>query len=265
MSARSTVLDRFGRWLDAEEDGRSLAVFRKVFAGLWLLYDTIDLAWGTTERSLNWFPHPRDSRLVGLQIVLAVSGLMLVLGKHVWIFGWTAAVARATEALGFFPLNDFYFVSVVYLLLAHSTGGPFGSGRRPRWVRDVLLAELAWIYLATAILKLNPDWLSGGHLFVRTQYLVRSDGWPYPAPIERGLSSIRVDAVLARVGVVLELGLAGVLIARRPYALGVILAIAIHAVGAVMTNVWFFSASMIAGVVLLLPHTSVSRRLPTRA
>jgi hypothetical protein len=252
--AGAGLLARVARWMDAEDDDTRLALFRQAFAGLWLLYDAIDLAWGTTERSLSWFPHARDPRLVVVQIVLLVSGLMLVAGKRIWLFGVLAAAARTTEAVSFFPLNDFYFGSVVYLLLAHSAGGPFAGGRRAKWVRDALLYEFAWVYLATGLLKLNPDWLSGGHLFVRTQYLVRSQWWPFPAPVERAFQSMAVDSALARLGATLEIALAGVLLARRPYWLGVALALAIHVAGAAMTNVWFFSASMIVGVTLLLPR-----------
>jgi hypothetical protein len=245
--------------MDVEDDDARLARFRQAFAGLWLLYDTIDLAWGTTERSLSWFPHARDPRLVVVQIVLLVCGVMLVAGKRIWLFGVLAAAARTTEAVAFFSLNDFYFGSVVYALLAHSTGGPFASGRRPKWVRDALLYEFAWVYLTTGLLKLNPDWLSGGHIFVRTQYLVRSQGWPFPEPIERALSSLTVDRALARLGATLEIALAGILVARRPYWLAVAMAVAIHAGGAALTNVWFFSATMIIGVALLLPRSPVQR------
>jgi hypothetical protein len=251
---RLGVLGRVARWMDTEDDDTGLAAFRRAFAGLWLLYDAIDLAWGTTERSLSWFPHARDPWLVVVQIVLLVCGAMLVAGKRIWLFGVLAAAARTTEALTFFPLNDFYFGSVVYALLAHSEGGPFASGRRPKWVRATLLYEFAWVYLTTGLLKLNPDWLSGGHIFVRTQYLVRSQGWPFPEPIERALSSLTVDRALARLGATLEIALAGILVARRPYWVAVAMAVAIHAGGAALTNVWFFSATMIIGVALLLPR-----------
>ncbi|HXX67100.1 MAG TPA: hypothetical protein VEK07_07960 [Polyangiaceae bacterium] len=265
----SIARDRFARWIGARSDGRPLAAFRRAFAAIWLAYDAVDVVWGMTERSRGWFPHPRDGRLVLLQLALVASGTMLVLGKRIWTFGLTAAVARGLEALFFFPLNDFYYGSVMYLLVAHSDGGPCAAHgrlqeppderRAPKWVHDVLLLEMAWIYLATATLKLSPDWLGGGHLFVRTQYLALGLGWPYPAFVAHALGNLAVDAALAKVAVGLELALATVLVARGPYWLGVTLAVTIHAVGALLTNVWFFSASMIAGVVFLLP------RPPSRA
>jgi hypothetical protein len=241
-------------WVDAEDDGRSLAAFRSTFAAIWILYDVLDLALGATERSLAWFPHPRDPGLVVVQIVLIATGAMLLWGRGVWAFGMTAAAARALEAWIYFPLNDFFLGSVLLVLLAHSTGGPFRDSRRPRWVTDALLAQLGFIYLATGILKANPDWLGGGHLFVRTQYLFASQRWPYPAWLESLLAVRGFDALLAKVAIVLEVALGCVLWARRPYWLGVALVLAIHLFGAAMTNVWFLSATMVAGVVLLLPR-----------
>lgn len=277
----SIATERFILWIHARGDGRGVAAFRRVFGGIWLVYDFFDLTWGLTERSRSWFPHLRESHLVWLQLVLIASGAMLVLGKRVWIFGMIAAAARSIEAIFFFPLNDFYFGSVMYLLLAHSEGGPFSSREQapseehrtepvaperpvegPKWVHDLLLLELAWIYFATATLKLNPDWLGGGHLFVRAQYLSLGHGWPYPACVAQALGHLAVDAALAKIGVFLEFALAATLFARGPYWLGVGLAVTIHTVGALLTNVWFFSASMIAGVVLLLPHP---RRNPSTA
>jgi hypothetical protein len=220
-------------------------------------YDVVDLVWGMTERSRIWFPHERDGGLVTLQVILVISGVLLALGRSIWIFGVVAATARTLEAFWYFPLNDFFFASIVTLILAHSNGGPFQSGRRPRWVRDVLLVQFGWIYLATGILKLNPDWLDGGQLFVRSQYLWNGQDWPYPAFVERALSSVAVDARLSQIGALGEIGLGAVLFARRPYWVAAILVAAIHGFGALVTNVWFFSASMAAAVLILLPRARV--------
>ncbi|HTB76110.1 MAG TPA: HTTM domain-containing protein [Polyangiaceae bacterium] len=261
MSAASIALERFERWLASEDDGPAVAIFRSVFASIWVVYDVIDLGWGMTERSRVWFPHDRSAGLMALQCVLIVSGATLALGRHVWISGMIGAVARTAQALIFFSLNDFFFASVVYLLLAHSDGGPFASepARRPRWVRDALIAQLGWIYLATGVLKLNPDWLDGGQLFVRTQYLVTSHGWPYPAALTRAMTSLAFDSTLSKIGAASEIALGVAMLARGPYWLAVALAVAIHAFGALVTNVWFFPASMAAGVVLLLPRARTAR------
>jgi|CZKU01.1.fsa_nt_gi hypothetical protein len=254
MSSASTALDRAPQWLDAQDTGNALVTFRRVLAAIWVVYDVVDLAWGMTERSRIWFPHDRSVELLVLQAVLVVSGVMLVVGRFVWIFGMIAALARGVEAFEFFALNDFFFASVFYLILAHSDGGPFQRGTRPTWVRHVLLAELGWIYVATGLLKLNPDWLDGGQLFVRSQYLWNGQNWPYPAIVERALSSVAVDARLSQAGAASEIALGVVLFARRPYWLAAALVLGIHAFGAFVTNVWFFSASMVAGVLILLPR-----------
>jgi hypothetical protein len=269
MSAASTAAERFERWLDAEDDAPAVATFRRVFAAIWAIYDVIDLAGGMTERARVWFPHERSSGLVALQLVLIASGAMLMLGRHVWAAGMVAAIARGAEAFVFFPLNDFFFASVVCLFLAHSEGGPFadvaaragGSRRsRPKWVRDALIVQLGWIYLATGVLKLNPDWLDGGQIFVRTQYLATSHGWPYPEALSRAFGSLAFDATLSKVGAASEIALGLLMFARGPYWVAAALAVAIHAFGAVVTNVWFFPASMLAGVVLLLPRSPRRQR-----
>jgi hypothetical protein len=254
MSTRSTALDELAQWIASDDPYGGVAAFRRAFAAIWLTYDAFDVVCGATERSALWLPHPRSAGLVAVQLVLVAAGVALVCGWRVWIAGMTAAAARGVEALSFFPLNDFYFASVVYLLLAHGEGGPFARDRSPRWVRDALLLEMAWVYAATATLKLSPDWLDGGHLYVRTQYLAHASAWPYPAPLARALASTKVDAVLATVGILGEFTLAVVVLARRPYWLGVALAVGIHGFGTLATNVWFFSASMVAAVALLVPR-----------
>jgi hypothetical protein len=260
MNTRSSALDRLAAWVGAVDPAGGVGSFRRAFAAIWLVYDTFDLAAGATDRCSLWLPHPPSAGLAVVQGVLVASGLALFFGRYVWAAGIIAAAARTTEALAFFPLNDFYFGSIVYLLLAHSEGGPFGGPASPRWVRDVLLFELAWVYAATAVLKLSPDWLGGGHLFVRTQYLAGGSHWPYPAPLARALSSLGTDAVLAKVAAVGELALGGVVLARRPYWLALALAVGIHSFGTLMTNVWFFSATMIAAVALLIPRPAGRRR-----
>jgi len=246
-------------WLDREDPDGAVARFRRIFAGIWLAYDLIDLALGATEHGRNWFPHPREPGLVAIQIALVVCGVQLVRQRRVYAFGLAAAALRLVEGLAFFKLNDFYFYAITMLLLAHGDGGPFEEGKRPVWVRHALLVELGWIYFATALMKANPDWLSGGHLYVRTEYLSRALGWPYPPPLRHAFQSLAVDSVLAHLAIGAELVLALVLWARRPYWLGVFLVVGIHTFGTIVTNVWFFSASTITAVVVLLPRSGRRR------
>ncbi len=252
--APEPLAGRFARWLDSQDDGVAVAMFRRVFAWIWVSYDAIDLAWGITERSRNWFQHARSPGIVALQVTLVASGVMLALGRRVWGSGMIAAGARAAEAFVFFSLNDFFFVSVVCVLLAHSNGGPFERTRHPRWIRDVLLVQFAWIYVATGVLKLNPDWLDGGSSSSGRSTCGAAPAGSYPGALEKAFLSTAFDARrLCQVGAALEITLGAVLFARRPYWLAAALALAIHGFGALVTNVWFFSASMIAGVLILPP------------
>ncbi len=251
-TAREPIADRFAAWLAREDESDALPRFRRLFAAIWLLYDLTDLAIGATEHSRIWTPHARDPVLMAVQVGLIVAGIQLVRGQRVWAFGMLAAGLRLMEAVGYFSLNDYYMVAVVWVVLAHCEGGPFSSDRRPKWVRDVLIFQIAWIYFATAIMKLNPDWLGGGHIFVRTEYLARSLDWPYPHFVRQMFASLAIDSALAAFAVVAELTLAVVLLLRRPYWLGVLLVVGIHMFGTLVTNVWFFSATMIMAVVVLL-------------
>jgi hypothetical protein len=205
-----------------------------------------------------------------LQLGLIATGVLLVLGQYVYFAGIACAGLRYWQTR-IFGLNDFHFFAVMTFLIAHGEGGPFRSGRRqdalgrpiapknPKWVRDVLLAQLAFVYAATAWLKLGPAWIAGNGIFVRTTYLKEAIHWPYPGFVASVLGSKAADAWLARAAVLSELALAVTIVRRKPYWLAVALAVGIHAFGAFATNVWFFSAVMVASVVLLVPRERAAR------
>jgi hypothetical protein len=248
-------------YLERQDEEGAVTRARRWFAGIWLVYDVLDVIASGTERSTHWLPEPRDMGLLATQLVLIVCGVELVRNRMPYAFGMLAVAARLLETRHLL-LNDFYFYAVVMLLLAHGDGGPFERGKRPLWVRHALLVELGWIYFATGVLKLNDAWLGGGHLFVRTEYLSRGFHWPYPAPLHTAFQSLHFDAALARMAAAAELALALVLWLRRPYWLGVALVIGIHTFATLVTNVWFFSASIIALVMILLPRGGQGRRSP---
>jgi Vitamin K-dependent gamma-carboxylase len=192
--------------------------------------------------------------------VLIACGVQLVRDRRPFAYGLLAVSARFVETYQY-GLNDFYYYMVMMLLMAHGDGGPFEKGKRPLWVRHALLAQLAWVYFATAVLKLNADWIGGGQLFARTAYLVRGFDWPYPSLVRHAMESLHFCAILAYIAVIGELLLALVLSARRPYWLGVVLAVGIHGFAMVITNVWFFSVSNIVAVTLLLPRRTPRARV----
>ncbi len=255
-----TALERLR--FDAEDEGGAVRRARRYFAGLWLAYDVVDLVLGGTDHASSWLPHSRVGSIVVVQVLLIVCGAALVGDRRPYVFGLLAVAARLFEAY-VFHLNDFYYYAVIMLLLAHGDGTPFDKRHDPKhplWVRWALLAELGWIYISTGVLKLNVVWLSGGHLFARTQYLIHALDWPYPRALESAFASLRVLGTLSWLAVLAELTLGVCLWLRRPYWLGVTLAVAIHTFAALVTNVWFFSASMIGLVAILMPRPAPMRR-----
>lgn len=239
-------------YLARQDEGGAVRKARRWFAGVWLAYDVVDTLAGGIEHACNWMPHPASFTLVATHLVLVVCGVQLVRDQRPFAYGLMAAGARLIETYQY-GLNDFYYYALMMLLFAHGDGGPFEKGKKPLWVRHALLAELSWIYFATAVLKLNTDWLGGGQLFARTAYAVRGFDWPYPSFVRHAFQSLRFCAVLAYIAVIGELLLAFVLSARRPYWLGVALVVGIHVFAMVVANVWFFSVSNIVAVILLLP------------
>ena len=243
------------RWLSAEDADAAVPRFRRVFCAVTLAYDVVDVALGATEHEGDWCPHPSNTEMLLLQLGLIACGVCLVLGRWVYVAGIASAGLRFWQAR-IFGLNDFHFFAVVTLLVAHGDGGPFKGGpKHPKWVRDVLLAQVAFVYAATAWLKLGPSWIGGDGIFVRTTFLREGNHWPYPGFVARALASKTVDAWLARAAVVAEFSLAAVLAVRRPYWMAVALCVGIHTFGALATNVWFFSAAMLSCVVLLVPRS----------
>jgi hypothetical protein len=235
-----------------DQDG-SVRTTRRWFAGLWLVYDVFDVLAGGIEHAREWMPHSPSITLAGVHVVLIVCGVQLVRDRRPFVYGVVAASARLLETTQY-GLNDFFYYALMMLLLAHGDGGPFETGRRPLWVRHALLAELAWVYFATALLKLNADWLGGGQLLARTGYLALSFDWPYPLFVRHAFESFRFCAIVSALAVSGEFLLALVLAVRRPYWLGVLLVVGIHGFAMLMTNVWFFSVSNILAVSLLLPR-----------
>ena len=255
---RFAAADRFRRWVAAETSPLPLARFRIAFAAIWLAYDALDLATGATAHQLN----PVDPlagvwALRALQGLLVVGEIALLLGVRPRIAALGCAALRAVVAWRFFALNDFLYFSVTAAILSLArSGGALAVGTRtdervPRWPQDLLVLQAAWIYFATGLLKLNPVWLSGGHLFVRFQYLIAAYGWPYPHAFQRCAASLACDSVLAWCGAGAELLLAVLLAAGVARRYVVPLAVGIHLFAALALDVFFFGASMVAQVALL--------------
>jgi hypothetical protein len=249
---KSPARDRYLGWLEARVDATPLRRFRAGFALLWLVYDVLDLALGGTARCGNLFaptstPVPE---LASLQAALIAAELLLLWGRFARPLLVLVALLRAAEAYWFLRLNDFYYFSVTALLLA-LCDCERGDLAAHRWSRDVLRWQTGWIYLATAMMKLSPEFLRGDQLFVRQHYNLVALHWPYPAPYQRCMDSTACNAALSWAGLASELAVGMLVIAGRARGIALALCAGIHLFGALAGNVWFFGPSMFLQVYFL--------------
>ncbi|MGZ3736955.1 MAG: hypothetical protein ACXVC0_18440, partial [Bdellovibrionota bacterium] len=192
----SNAAYRLSSWFSRTESGGALWRFRFAFALLWLIYDLADLFFRGTASIL----FTADIRgLFALQLLLVGAQLLVITNMRARLACFLCFALRLAEAEYYFGLNDFYYYCVMMLLLSLvSLEGPEKPAKK--WPRSALLAQMAWIYFATALLKLNPEWLSGGHLFVRQAYLAGVQGWPYPALYNACCINLGGASVLAKLG-----------------------------------------------------------------
>ena len=238
---------RLRTWVSAEIAGTQYFVFRRVFAAIWLAYDVIDVAFRGTLTQLTWpYSGPYTKGLLALQLGCIAAELALVIGRGGYLLTYACValfLARWGISDRYFGLNDFRHITVVALLLVFVPP----AGPVPRWIADLIRWETAWVYLATGFLKVNTAFLSGGHLYVRHNYL-RLRGWPYPGFVSDLIERHWFDRGLALFTVGSEL-LIGLLLfgrSRRGWRLALLIAIAVHGGAALFDDVWFFGASMIA-------------------
>ena len=227
-----------------------ISAFRRVFVLVWLLHDVINLVLNAEGR---WQPHPYWYFAAGSLLLMAQGAALVLARPHAAML--MCCLVRAGQAY-LFPLNDYQYYCITALILAYVPE----ADEPPRWQLNVLRAQTAWMYFATALLKLNPQWLSGGDLYVRQNYLLISRQWPFPAFYQAFISTLPGNAALAWLGVTGEFVLAAFLLCKflRPDAgqrlawAAASLAVGIHVFAALSDNVWFFGASMICQVTLLM-------------
>jgi hypothetical protein len=254
----------FRRWVEKTTSASPLVRFRIAFAAIWLVYDILDVALGGTRGSFWSVGDPSSLRiLLGSQLSLIAIEAALLIGWRPRLMAFLAFAARAFEAR-LFMLNDFLYYCVAALLLANArTAGSLRKGpaeaQVPAWPRDVFVLQTAWVYFATALLKLNTPWLSGGDLYVRQNYLAAAHHWLYPGFYARWISGLGFNSTLAWMACFFELTLSVVLLLwwlkpkHRPLTgrLATALVVGIHGFAALALNVYFFGASMISQVALL--------------
>lgn len=239
-----------------EESERRFYRFITIFVGIWTCYDVLDIFWGGTA-SIYWLEAAESailSRLLHVQYALVLTQSLIigvVVGparrSHFFLrcLLILAAGLRGYEVLEFCNLNDFYFYILMLLMLAQFR--PSRSvGRLALWPRVFLRYQVAWIYFATALLKCNPHWLSGDHLWIRQNYQFEVLKWPYPSIVGAFMTKQTTNQVLAWAGIFGEFTLSTLLATamRRKYIL--VLASLLHGFAALALNVWFFSLSMVA-------------------
>jgi hypothetical protein len=258
---RTAIESRFDEWINRRIPGRDLMRFRTAFALIWVIYDCIDFATGQTLGFINgMMPGSNAGLLDWIQVALIACGVLVVLGVRARTFLAVGVLMRLAESY-FFPLNDFFYQAVIGSILCalDFDGARKNPGSVSAWPRTVLLLQTAWIYFASAILKLNPSFLSGGDLVVRHQHQLAVSLLPYPDFFRSGVSSLTVNQAMAWATVIFELALPVVLLlatmGKRPqkgFRWAVLtLAILIHGYAAFGLNVFFFSASLLAQIYFL--------------
>jgi hypothetical protein len=260
MSALSDLLRR--AYLHAPTP---LVKLRVALAAVWLVYDCIDLCFSKTATQ---FIEPSASlrlSFILLQTILILSQWCIVRGKKPQQMCAVAAAARFME-YSLFHLNDFGY-DFIMLLLCCTVPHDESSEESAAWhgrLQPLFVLQTAYLYFATALLKLGPTWLRGGDLFVRQMYMLHVQSWPYPAPYARCVSSLDCNQILALSGVASEFILSAALLCwallprtqRIAQYIAVAVCCAIHGFAAISDNVWFFGVSMVLQVACLTTTTS---------
>jgi hypothetical protein len=257
---RSIVPEFVSTWLAREIDAAPLDAFRRAFALVWIAYDSFDLWLSGTAVCAWWATTTVQGAPLGLQLLqvgLIVCQCVLWMGRYTAVMAAAACCLRVTEQLVYFGLNDFlyYIVTAAWLAVAAGFTTRSAQGRVvPAWLRDGMVVQAGWIYFASALMKMNPVFLSGDHFWVRHAYQTMVVHWPYPEFMRPWLLSLPVNAGLARLTVAAEASLGVLLCLRRGRPLALALALGIHVFAAIAMNVFFFGASLIAQVWLLFPR-----------
>ena len=251
------VAESWRKWLAGDVQANKLNRFRTVFALVWLTYDVCDILVDGTWTCLNPLQrlHPEVSPALPVQSMLVVCELGLLSGRFPVVFCLAAAALRFYQTITYYWLNDFFYYGLTALLMGLAYFEGDGLSKSPTrikaWMVDVLRVQLGFTYVATAVMKMNPSWLSGSHLHVRVSYLHKAFDWPYPDVFLRCMNNKPCASAHAWTAVILELLLGLLVIGGRFPRLSLLLALGIHGFAALTTNVWFFGASIVAHVAFL--------------
>jgi hypothetical protein len=250
-----------------------LIKLRVALAAVWLVYDCIDLC---LSKTATQFIEPSPAlrlKFILLQAILIISQWCIVRGKKPQQMCAVAAAARLME-YSLFHLNDFGY-DFIMLLLCCTVPTDVSTKNNAAWHRSLqplFVLQTAYLYFATALLKLGPTWLGGGDLFVRQMYMLHVQAWPYPELYSQCVSSMACNQILALSGVTSEFLLSAALLCwallprtqriAKYIAIGV--CCAIHGFAAISDNVWFFGLSMVLQVACLTSYPSQRTQQPSK-
>jgi vitamin K-dependent gamma-carboxylase len=254
-------------------DIASLAVFRLLFGLVMASSVARFMAKGWVSRFLvapevhftfGAFPfvRPWPSPFIELHyLVLFVAALGIAFGcayrlcSLAFFLGFTY-VELAEKSL---YLNHYYLASLLAGLLCVLPAGrafSIDAWRQPAraldavpsWALAVLRVQVAVVYVGAGLAKLNRDWLVEGQPL--RLWLGAHDSLPFVGP---WLGTREVALAASWLAAAFDLGIVGLLLARRTRVLGACLLVGFHAVTGALFPIGIFPWLMTAAATVLLP------------
>ena len=265
-------------FLEKPVDSSGLVLFRMLFGAL-MAVDLLD-SWDwrvtmLTQRPIHfpfygfgWLPLLPEWLAIIVQTLLIASSLCIA-------FGCFFRTAAFTFVLGYsysFVIDRAYFNNHYYLICLLGLWLLLGHSNR-RWSLDVLrksieptnkipqwqalgpAIQMAIPYFFGGLAKLNPDWLRGEP--ARYQVYQISDNPLYSFLVSQSWSGI----FFAWSGLLFDLFIVPMLLWRKTRAIAICLLVFFHVTNSVMFNIGIFPWLGIAGIVLFLPPSSLTRFL----
>jgi hypothetical protein len=174
-------LGRFGEFLEGQIDARPLAVARLIIGGAaflrglvsYHLFDLVLRPGVIRARALEWIPDMTRGAMpwyIGVWLYVSAA---FALGYRTRLNGSILValiVCHLAADLNFFWSHIYFLGCLILLLTAANAGADLsfdwigtGGGRKtvPRWGVVLLKLHVSIVYLVAALVKLNPEYLSG--------------------------------------------------------------------------------------------------------
>ena len=174
--------------------------------------------------------------------VLVVAGIGVASGRRTkaWLGLFLVAWVWLELIDAALYLHHHWFVTVLGVLLLLLPGGWTWRGTAPRWVVWAVRAQLAVVYVAAGLAKLDPDWLAGRPLDI---WLAARTDRPLVGP---WLDEPGVAVVAAWAGLAFDLTIVGWLVWRRSRPFAYAAVVVFHLATAVLFQIGVFPWVMIA-------------------